>query len=94
MAVCPTPQGRLPPTDPQAGQALAIKVVDGFASCPIPEVARLGRTLKQWKEAFLAYFDTDGATNVGCGAVNGLIELHRRMLLIAGGLDPTPPPQL
>ena len=93
---------------PQAGRALAIKVVDGFASCPIPEVARLGRTLKQWKDAFLAYFDTDGASNGGCEAVNGLIELHRRiargfrnrenyrlrMLLIAGGLDPSPPPQL
>lgn len=84
------------------------KVVDAFASCPIPEVARLGRTLKQWKDAFLAYFDTDGASNGGCEAVNGLIELHRRiargfrnrenyrlrMLLIAGKLDPSPPPQL
>ena len=27
-------------------------------TCPIPEIARLGRTLKQWREAFLAYFDT------------------------------------
>ncbi len=73
--------------------------------CPIPEIARLGRTFKQWKDAFLAYFDTGRASNGGTEAVNGLIELHRRiargfrnrdnyrlrMLLIGGGLahDPT-----
>lgn len=48
------------------------------------------------------YFDTDGASNGGTEAVNGLIELHRRiargfrnrenyrlrMLLIGGGLHP------
>jgi hypothetical protein len=51
---------------------------------------------------FLGYFDTNGASNGGTEAVNGLIELHRRiargfrnrdnyrlrMLLIAGGLRP------
>ncbi|MFN8137524.1 MAG: HigA family addiction module antitoxin [Propionicimonas sp.] len=76
-------------------------------SCPIPEIARLGRTLKQWADAFLNYFQTGGANNGGTEAVNGLIELHRRiargfrnrenyrlrMLLIAGGLD-QPPPQV
>jgi transposase len=50
----------------------------------------------------LAYFDTAGATNGGTEAINGLIELHRRiargfknranyrlrMLLIGGGLHP------
>ena len=49
---------------------------------------------------FLGYFDTSGASNGGTEAVNGLIELHRRiarglrnrenyrlrMLLIGGGL--------
>jgi transposase len=28
-----------------------------FPPCPIPGVARLGRRLKQWKTAILAYFD-------------------------------------
>ena len=69
------------------------------------QIARLGRTLKQWKDAFLAYFDTGRASNGGTEAVNGLIELHRRiargfrnrdnyrlrMLLIAGGLSLDPP---
>jgi len=83
-----------------AGRAIAQRVLDSFASCPIPEIARLGRTLRQWSEAFLGYFDTGGASNGGTEAVNGLIELQRRvargfrnydnyrlrMLLIAGGL--------
>jgi len=62
----------------------------------------LGRTLKQRREAFLGSFDINGASNGGTQAVNGLIELRRRiargfrnrhnyrlrMLLIAGGLRP------
>lgn len=74
-------------------------------TCPIPEIARLGRTLRQWRAAFLSYWDTDRSSNGRTEAVNGLIELARRvargfrnydnyrlrMLLIAGGLDPTTP---
>jgi transposase len=76
--------------------------VASLPSCPIPEVARLGRTLRQWKQAFLAYFDTHRSSNGGTEAINGLIELHRRIargfrnrdnyrlrvLLIGGGLQP------
>lgn len=83
------------------GRAAAQQLLEALPSCPIPEIARLGRTLKQWREAFLAYFDTDGASNGPTEAINGLIELHRRIargfrnrdnyrlrcLLIAGGLD-------
>ncbi len=89
-------------TDPAAGRRLAIKILDSFPSCPIPEIAQLGKTLRRWRSAFLAYFDTVGASNGGTEAVNGLIELHRRiargfknrenyrlrMLLIGGGLAP------
>ena len=85
---------------PAAGRALAEKIIKSFPSCPVPEIARLGKTLRRWRTAFLAYFDTDGASNGGTEAINGLIELHRRiargfrnrdnyrlrMLLIAGGL--------
>jgi transposase len=88
---------------PAAGRRIAEHVLASFPSCPIPEIARLGRTLRQWREPFLAYFDTTGANNGGTEAINGLIELHRRvargfrnrhnyrlrMLLIGGGLtDP------
>ena len=85
---------------PAAGKAIAEKVLASLTSCPIPEVARLGRTLTQWRAALLGYFSTGGANNGGAEAVNGLIELHRRvargfrnrenyrlrMLLIGGGL--------
>jgi transposase len=43
------------------------------------EVARLGRTLKQWKTAILAYFDTNGASNGPTEAINGVIETTRRI---------------
>ncbi|MGI8722406.1 MAG: ISL3 family transposase [Geodermatophilaceae bacterium] len=86
--------------DPVEGRKIAVTVVETFPTCPVPEIARLGRTLKQWRQAFLAYFDTGRSSNGGTEAVNGLIELHRRvargfrnrdnyrlrMLLIGGGL--------
>ena len=79
----------------------AEKLLDTGPTCPIPEVARLGRTLRQWRTEFLGYFDTGGSSNGGTEAMNGLIELHRRvargfrnrdnyrlrMLLIGGGLN-------
>ncbi|MGP9684046.1 ISL3 family transposase [Brachybacterium sp. AOP3-A1-3] len=82
------------------GRARAEKILESFHTCPIPEVARLGRTLRRWREAFLAYFSTERANNGGTEAINGIIELHRRlargyrnrdnyrlrMLLAAGGL--------
>ena len=82
------------------GKKIATAVVESFPTCPIPEIARLGRTLRKWKNAFLAYFDTARSSNGGTEAINGLIELHRRiargfrnrdnyrlrMLLIGGGL--------
>jgi transposase len=87
------------------GRKLAELVLNSFPSCPIPEIARLGRTLTQWHDAFLAYWTTSRSSNGGTEAVNGLIELARRvargftnydnyrlrMLLIAGGLDPVTP---
>lgn len=89
-------------TDLKAGRAAAEKTLAGLPSCPIPEIARLGRTLTKWKDSFLAYWNTDRSNNGGTEAINGLIELHRRiargyrnrdnyrlrMLLIAGGLNP------
>jgi transposase len=84
----------------RAGRKIAEQVLASFPTCPIPEIKRLGKTLARWREAFLAYFDTGRANNGGTEAINGLIELHRRvargfrnrdnyrlrMLLIGGGL--------
>ncbi len=83
------------------GRRRAEKILASFHTCPIPEVARLGRTLRKWRGAFLAYFTTARVSNGGTEAVNGVIELHRRlargyrnldnyrirMLLAAGGLN-------
>jgi transposase len=78
--------------DKTEGRKIAERIVDSFPSCPIPEIARLRRTLHIWKQAFLACFDTGAtnggteatnggteATNGGTEAINGVIELHRRM---------------
>ena len=82
------------------GRRIAQRVLAAFATCPIPEIRRLGTTLKRWRNAFLACFGCGRANNGGTEAINGLIELHRRiargfrnrdnyrlrMLLIGGGL--------
>ncbi len=87
-------------SDLAEGRRLAEKVLASFHTCPIPEVARLGRTLRRWRQAFLAYFTTGRANNGPTEAMNGIIELHRRlargcrnrdnyrlrMLLAGGGL--------
>ena len=66
-------------TKGQAGREIAEQVIASFPSCPIPEVARLGRTLRQWKQQVLAYFDTNGVSNGGTEAINLLIEKTRRL---------------
>ena len=93
---------------PARGRRLAKQLIEKLPSCPIPEIARLGKTLRRWRTAFLACFDTDGASNGGTGAINGIIELGRRiaggfrnfehyrlrMLLITGDLDASAHTQL
>ena len=93
---------------PAQGRHLAAHLIQRLPACPIPEIARLGRTLRKWKDTFLAYFDTGGASNGPTEAINGIIELGRRtargyrnptnyqlrMLLIAGGLDASTHTQL
>lgn len=96
----PTAAIRLPPAQPRRRPTPRREILASFPSCPIPEIARLGRTLSQWRDAFLGYFTTGGANNGGTESINGLIELARRvargfrdpdnyrlrMLLIGGGL--------
>jgi transposase len=64
---------------PVEGRRIAIKVIDSWHTCPIPEIARLGRTLRQWRQQVLAYFATKGVSNGGTEAINLLIEKTRRL---------------
>lgn len=87
--------------DREQGKKDLFAMITTMLECPVSEVARLGRTLKVWKKELAGFFATDGANNGGTEAINGLIELHRRiargfrnrdnyrlrMLLIGGGLD-------
>lgn len=86
--------------NPAEGRRITEELIRSLPTCPIPRTKRLGKTLKQWREVFLGYFNTGRANNGGTEAVNGLIELHHRvargfrnrehyrlrMLLIGGGL--------
>ncbi len=62
-----------------AGKKTAEDVIATLHTCPIPEVARLGRTLRTWRQQVLAYFDTDGVSNGGTEAINLIIEKTRRL---------------
>ena len=64
---------------PAKGREIAAKILDSFPPYPIPEVARLGRTLRAWKAQVLAYFDTSGVSNGGTEAINLIIEKVRRL---------------
>lgn len=65
------------------GRRIAEKVLAPFPNNPIPEIKRFGRTWKQWREAFSAYFDT---RRVARGFRNPEHYLLR-MLLIGGRLS-------
>ena len=60
-----------------AGLRIARQIVDTFPTCPIPEIARLGKTLKQWRREYLGYFTTNRSSNglfllaVGVGGFEG-----------------------
>jgi transposase len=64
---------------PATGRHIAIKVLDSFHTCPMPVVARLGRTLRAWKAQILAYFDIRGVSSGGTEAINLMIEKIRRL---------------
>jgi transposase len=66
-------------SDLRRGRRIAVEVLTSFHTCPVPEIARLGRTLRAWRQQLLAYFGTSRANNGGTEAINGIIELHRRI---------------
>ena len=68
---------------PAHGRRLVACLIERLPACPIPEIARLGRTLRKWKDALDAYFDTGGASNGSTEVINGHYrtrQTHRQRL--------------
>ena len=64
---------------PEQGRQRGATVLEALLSCPVPELVRLGRTLRSWRSEWLAYFDTAGASNGPTEAMNLLIDKIRRL---------------
>jgi transposase len=47
--------------DPAQQADRALRLIAALRSCPIPELARLGRTLHAWREELLAAFTHPGS---------------------------------
>jgi transposase len=71
--------GALARTDRAAGSRAALEVIATYIDCPVPEVARLARTLRTWQQQLLACFGPDRISNGPTEAVNLLIEKVRRV---------------
>ena len=52
-----------------AGRQVAEQVIASLHTSPIPEIARLGQTLRAWRTQVLACFDTGGVSNGGTEAI-------------------------
>jgi hypothetical protein len=50
-------------TDPTTAREKASKLIADLRECPIPELARLGRTLHSWRTELLARFDHPTVSN-------------------------------
>jgi len=59
----------LPRRQPAEGRRVAEQVIVAFPTCPIPEVARLGRTLHAWRSQVLVHLATRGVSNGGTEAI-------------------------
>jgi transposase len=66
-------------TDRPAGARQALEVIATYIDCPVPEVARLARTLRTWQPQLLAAFGPERISNGPTEAVNLLIEKVRRV---------------
>ncbi len=51
MALLPATPISVSYHQPRGGKKIATAVLESFPSCPIPEIARLGRTLRAWRDA-------------------------------------------
>ena len=64
---------------PRPAVGWVTEILVAVPSCRIVEIVRLGRILRRWRSAILAYFGTDGASRDAAEAVNGMIKTMRRV---------------
>ena len=65
--------------DRAAGKAAAEQVITMARTCPVPEIARLGRTLTIWRTEFLARFDHPDVSNGPTENLNLKIKNTKRV---------------
>ena len=64
--------------DRVAGKAAAEKLITTARTCPVREIARLGRTLSAWRTEFLARFDHPGVSNGPTECLNLKVKNTKR----------------
>jgi len=66
-------------TDPDQARTRATELITNLRSCPIPEIAKLGRTLHAWRTELLAHFDHPDITNGPTENLNLKIKNTKRI---------------
>jgi transposase len=64
--------------DPELARRRAETLMDDLRGCPIPELARLGRTLRAWRPEFLAHFAHPAVSNGPTENLNLKIKTTKR----------------
>jgi transposase len=65
--------------DPELARARAEQLIVDLRGCPIPELARLGRTLHAWRNELCAHFDHPGVSNGPTENLNLKIKNTKRI---------------
>jgi transposase len=64
--------------DPDLARRRAERLIADLRDCPIPELARLGRTLRAWRGEFMAHFDHPTVSNGPTESLNLKIKNTKR----------------
>jgi transposase len=66
-------------TDPDQARTRATELITNLRSCPIPEIAKLGRTFHAWRTELLAHFDHPDVSNGPTENLNLKIKNTKRI---------------
>ena len=66
-------------TDPETARERATTLIADLRACPVPELARLGRTLHSWREEMCAHFDHPDVSNGPTENLNLKIKNTKRV---------------